>query len=79
MQTNHMSWEILFSDIDLIIFKNKKNKNVMPRYKKKYFTNWYSLKLYSDVFLFEQLHCNSTNYHTTNNKIHVSMEKNHKH
>ena len=37
----------------------------MPRYKKKYFTNWYSLKLYSDVFLFEQLHCNSTNYHKT--------------
>jgi hypothetical protein len=33
--------------------------------KKKYFTNWYSLKLHYDVFLFEQLHCNSTNYHTS--------------
>jgi hypothetical protein len=33
MQTNRMIWEILFSDIDLKIFKIKK-KNVMPRYRK---------------------------------------------
>lgn len=63
MQTNCMIWEILFSDIDLNIFKNKR-KNVMPRYrKKKYFMEWYSLKLHSDVnYIFEQLHCNSNDY-----------------
>ena len=31
MQTNYMIWEIFFSDIDLIILKNKKNKNVIFR------------------------------------------------
>jgi hypothetical protein len=72
MQTNCMIWEILFSDIDLNIFKNKR-KNAMPRYrKKKYFMDWYSLKLHSDVFLFEQLHCNTTNFHTMNNQIHYN-------
>lgn len=45
----------------------------MPRYrKKKYFMEWYSLKLHSDVFLFEQLHCNTTNFHTMNNQIHYN-------
>jgi hypothetical protein len=60
-----------FSDIDLNISSKTKKKNVMPRYrKKKYFTNRYSLKLHSDVFIFKLLHCNSTDYHTTNNQIH---------
>ena len=65
MQTNCMILEILFSDSDLNIFKNKKEECYASLQRKRYFTNWYSPKLHSDVFLFEQLHCNSTNYHTT--------------
>ena len=37
------------SNINLNVFKNK--KNVMPRYRNKYFRNCHSLKLHYDVFL----------------------------
>jgi hypothetical protein len=50
MQTNCMIWEILFSDIDLNIFKNKR-KNVMPRYRKKNSWNG-TLSNYIPMFFF---------------------------
>jgi len=73
MQTNRMIWEILFSDIDLNIFKNKKDECYVSL-QKMVLSNYILMFFFLNNYI-------ATPLITIQRTIYVSMQtkKNHKH